>query len=234
MEKKIQTTGRYLIEPKRISGGFLLADPDDSFPQDHIAVTVFVLVFVSFFTFLMFALVLRLLLNTPSADNMETLRLFLLLLAVGVFFLLAFVVDSVNSSILLKPGEIVLSTYPLHMGETCRVRYRRPLRWGSVPWPGKITAKWLCYEWVQYEQSITFAETATHLLWEADFPSRPVPPKTTQFESSMEVEVRAEGPPSLDAEDNKVRWELQVTVDLPWVAKGTSCFQLKVLPESYK
>ena len=67
------------------------------------------------------------------------------------------------------PGEVLLASYPLRMGETFRLRFRRSLRRGYTQGAGEINAKWLCYEWVQYRQG-TDIETKTHILWEQDLP----------------------------------------------------------------
>lgn len=225
MANKIQTNSiPNLIEPERSSSGFVLADPDDSLswrillPDRNTSLT----------WDMALAGVACLLVEGAIAFGWlqrEEWRV-----AVIAIASLVWGIHRLAPFVRLKPGEVILLAYPLRMGETCRVRYRRRLRWGSVPKPGQVTAKWLCYEWVLYSLG-TESETETHLLWETDLPARSVSPQTVQVEYVAEIEVRAEGPPSFDAKNNQVRWELQVTVDLPGVAKDTSYFRFKVLPE---
>ena len=112
----------------------------------------------------------------------------------------------------LKPGQIVLSTYPLRLGESQKIRYRRELRSGSIAQPGKITAKWYCYEWVQSGQGSDRTIT-THLLRETTLPSCSISPGTPWIRYEAQIEIPVDGPSSFDAGDNQVRWKLRLNVD---------------------
>lgn len=140
------------------------------------------------------------------------------------------VIHSMWSHIILKQAEVVLPVYPLRMGEAFAVRYHRELRRSSTSGVGTITAKWCCYEWVQYGLG-TDTETKTHTLVETPLPTKTVPSGLKRIEYETNLQMPANGPPSFYAEDNQVRWELQVTLTLPNVPKTTSSFRFKVIPE---
>lgn len=239
MSKQVEVTGslikpKRLLEPKRIPEGFLLTDPDDAWSWGKFA---FGFLFLSFWcgvSFPMFAGTLFLFITAPSFSFGALFHLLFISIfaAIGVIG----IVWGIRELIViakLKPGEVILRTYPLRMGESCRLRYRRQLRNGSTRKPGKITAKWLCYEWVQYRQGKN-TKTVTHTLWETDLPEKTVSSWTKQLEYYGQVQVLTDGPPSFDAANNQVRWELQVTVNLPGVPKDTSYFRFKILPEVLK
>lgn len=217
---------RHLIEPKRIPEGFLLTHPENTFSWFMFIFTILcVLGGLSFPVFI----VLLLIYFFAGPGLTFLLLLTSIFLAFGAFWVVLST-PWLPAFIRLKPGTVVLSSYPLRMGESCRIQYRRRLRWGSTPRPGKITAKWLCYEWVDYGQG-TDVEIKTHALWETDLPEMFVASGTQLIGYEAQVKVPLQGPPSLDAENNQVRWEIHVTVDLPGVAKYTSDFRFRVTPE---
>ena len=245
MEKKLGTTGSP-IEPIRIPEGFLFIDLTQT--CGFLFFLFFILLWCGI-SFSQFAIALFQFLAEPSFSSLASVLFLSIFVAIGVIGILS-IIKPLIVFLRLKAGEVILPTYPLRMGESCRVRYRRQVRTGSISRPGKITAKWLCYEWVQYGHG-TDTETVTHTLWETDLPSRSVSSGTTRIEYDAIVKVLDEGPPSLDKTDNQVRWELQVNLDLPGItkntknmswfqldllslSKGTSKFRFKVSPEVLK
>ena len=115
------------------------------------------------------------------------------------------------------------------MGEACRIQYRRQLRSGFTPYKGKVTATWRCYKWVRCHGGEEDNTKST--LWEMDLPAIFVLPGRKIIEYETEVMTPAQGPPSFEAADRQIRWELRVTVELPGIAIDTSFFRLRVIPE---
>lgn len=130
----------------------------------------------------------------------------------------------------LLPGEIVLPQFPLRLGETCQVRYRRQLRSGRTHQPGQVSATLICYEWVRYRVG-TDTKTATQTVWEQPFPASEVYAGTSKIEHDYSLQISTQTPPSFTATNNEIRWELRVLLDLPGVAKDTSTFRLTIAPE---
>ncbi|MEM9770529.1 MAG: hypothetical protein AAF889_02810, partial [Cyanobacteria bacterium P01_D01_bin.73] len=141
---------------------------------------------------------------------------------------LEFLVE-VQSSSKILPGAIVLPTYPLHLGETTQVQYRRQLKACSTAVPGTLSAKWVCYEWTR-DGDATSPSTSSHIVFEQDLPSITIPAGTQTIEYNWRISVPTQGPPSFEAEDNQLRWELLINVDLPRIAKDTCNFRLMILP----
>ncbi|MBE9140277.1 hypothetical protein IQ254_24270 [Nodosilinea sp. LEGE 07088] len=219
------------IEPQRIPEGFLFVDQQNvwSWTRGTVIFLGYCLGCVILLPFLGVALLGFL--ENPSLSLSQFLLLgFLSVFTVGGIIGAVQAIYKTFVMTQLRPGEAILSTYPLMMGESCQVRFRRQLRNGKTPHPGKVTAKWHCYEWVQYSSGSSI-ETTTHTLWETDLPEWPILPMTEQIEYNARLTVRPEGPPSIYGADNQVRWELQITVDLPGIAKGRSHVQFTVVPE---
>ena len=219
-----------LIAPERVPEGFLWVDEKGAWSEDNfLGSFLFALLWCgtsfSFFAVWLF--------NFLTAPHVGT---FLMLLFVGVF-------AGAGVGMIWKglrwlkiistfhPGEVLLASYPLRTGETFRLQFRRPLRRGYTQGSGEITAKWLCYEWVQYRQG-TDTETRTHLLWEQDLPLMTISTGTQVVTYETKLTVLPEGPPSFDAKHNQVRWEIHISVDVPGIPQDTTHFRFAVVPEA--
>lgn len=127
------------------------------------------------------------------------------------------------------PGEIVLSKFPLRLGEECQVSYRRRLRCGQMPLSMTLNAQLVCYEWVSYAKG-TVTETLTQKVWEQSLPA-----KNLLLDSKLEydctIQIPSQGFPSFEAEHNKICWALQVSLEQSERSKSTSTFFLTVEPE---
>ena len=222
----------HLIEPERVAEGFLLVDPAGTWSWFNNLSLAFGCLWLSIWcgiSFPAFAAVIIFFIASPSLES------FLMLAFISLFALIGAIGITQGARWLavftkLEPGEAILSAYPLRMGESCRVRYRRRLRRGATSRPGQITAKWLCYEWIEYGRG-TNSVTKTHILSEIDLPKSSIPRGSKAIEYEARVKIPAQGPPSFDANNNQVRWEILIDIDLPGVIKDASCFRFKVIPE---
>lgn len=228
---KQSTFSGALQEPQRVPEGFLLVDRGDAWSWvTFLFGVIFLLIWcgVSFPIFI--GLLTEILLN-PLLDW----ALIIPLLFVGIFVVIGIggIVWGIRWMLTiarLHPGELILPRYPLCMGETCRIKYRRQLRNHAMNQPGKVTAKIRCYEWVQYRQG-TDTKTATHTVWEQELPDGQTDAGTTRIEYDGQISIPPQGPPTFEALHNQLRWEVRVTVDLPGITKDDSCFRLKIVPE---
>lgn len=232
MAKQINLKGNQayqLIAPTQTAEGFVLVDPGDQWAWGKIifgAVWLLIWCGVSFPMFIGFLLQF---IADPEPIHLLPLlfsSFFVAIGAVGLWWASRYVLVIAR----LTPGRIILPTYPLRMGESCTIRYQRQLRQGRTRNPGKLTAKWICYEWVRYRQG-TDIVTKTHLLQETELPHQFVSSNVQRLEYEMSVEVPSTGPASLNASNNQVRWELQVKIDVPGAPKDTSYFLVNVTPE---
>lgn len=132
----------------------------------------------------------------------------------------------------LQPAELILPQYPLRLGDECRIYYRRKLRKGSFSKAGKVEAQLICDEWVQYTQG-TDTVTKTHTLHKQTLPNTTIVSGEHQADYDADITIPVECPPSFYGENNKLRWRLVIKLKAPGIAQiCKSVFHLQVLPET--
>ena len=213
-------------QPIRLPQGFMFTE--QNFNQSMGFTLFFALIWCSM-SFPWFMTCLLEFMAEPNAGTLWALLFISPFAGIGVC-LIGWLIRSFLITLILKPGDVFFSSYPLRMGESFAVRYRRELRHGSTTGRGQITAKWRCYEWIQYKQG-TDIETKTHTLWEKDLPVKTVEVGLKRLEYEADLRVLSEGPPSFYADNNQVRWELEIALALPKMPKAISHFQFQVVPE---
>ena len=207
--------------PQRIPEGFLLS-VSTSDRKKGIAMLIFGLVWTAFSAFILF-LVAR------DSDYVGVFFLGLFLVA-GCFCMGIGLLD-LWISLKLYPAELVFSKYPLRLGETCLIHYRRRLRHGMFNQPGEMAAELVCDEWVQYRQG-TDTKTKTHVLYELQLPTRSIVTGEHQADYESEIAISADAPPAFSAEHNQIRWRFIVKLKVPGIPKRChSEFYLQVAPE---
>ncbi len=121
--------------------------------------------------------------------------------------------------------------YPLRLGETCPIYYRRRLRNGTLSKSAHIEAQLTCDEWVQYSQD-TDTITKTHDLWKQPLPESSIVSGERQADYSEKIEMLPQHLPSFYAKHNQIRWMLTIKLKVPSIPQVCeSNFYLKVLPE---
>ena len=211
--------------PQRIPEGFLL-----TVSQQEQKMSLYLLIFGLVWT----ATSLTFLLMTMRAP-MSWVVVFTLLF-VGVFVIigiaiLGFGLLEIWTNLQLYPAELIMPKYPLRMGESCPIRYRRRFRHGALSSPGQIEAQISCDEWIEYRQG-TDLVTKTQTLWEKSLPSQTVLSGESQADYSSEIQIPIAQPPSFDAAHNKIRWQLIVKLQVPGIPQVCrSIFHLKIMPE---
>lgn len=228
LKKKKRFSTVTFPEPKPIPEGYLLVDPDDGWNTGgFIFGVVWILVWCGV-SFPSFTIMLLEFLKSPRWDTFLPMIFLSLFVAIGVASLV-WGGRSLYRLYRIKAGEIILPTYPLEIGGTYRIKYRRQLRQGKTTEEATLSAQWLNYEWVQYRRG-TDTVTVTHDLASVDFPERSVFAGVSQLEYETEITVPKDAPPSIYAPNNQVLWELRVNIQVPRIPKDTSYFKLKVLP----
>jgi hypothetical protein len=212
--------------PQRIPEGFLLLDTESVGNQ-----TVFLWFFSLFWT-IWSAIALFATLHDPINPVSLFMALFISIFVIVGLFMVGMSLLETWKNLKLYPAELILPSYPLRLGESCTIQYRRRLRKGSFSRAAQLEAKFVCDEWVQYTQG-TDTVTKNHLLWETILPSKTVDSGERQADYIGGIDIRPEGPPSFFAEHNKIRWQLIIKLRAPGIPSACiSTFLINVLPES--
>ncbi len=208
--------------PQRTPEGFLFSDAESAQSRPF-----FLLIFGIFWNTVS---VILLVASLHEAEYFASLMM-LFFLAIGLPILgLGFL--EVWKNHLLHPAELILPSYPLRLGETCAIRYRRRLRQGAFTRSAELEAQLVCDEWVQYTQG-TDTVTKTHPIWEKALPPQTVVSGERQADYTGHMSIRPQGPPSIFAKHNRIRWQLVVKLKAPGIPSDCiSTFALNVMPES--
>lgn len=127
--------------------------------------------------------------------------------------------------------ELILPSYPLRLGETIAVHYRRRLRNNSFRSSATVDAELVCDEWVQYSQG-TDTVTKTHTIWQQTLPEQTVDSGESQADYTTDIHIKPQGPPSFSSSHNKIRYRLIFKLHAPNMRSAyESEFSLQVNPE---
>ncbi len=114
-----------------------------------------------------------------------------------------------------RPGEVILSKYPLHLGESCQVGYRRLLKTGmTLPETGHLKARLLCSEVVTYTVG-TDETTVRKIMFEKSLANQTLYRGTRSIEFEETLEIPSNITPSFKAKNNQILWEIEVQLELP-------------------
>lgn len=225
---KVQTLSS--SPPQKTPEGFLLIDQDDAWSWGKFGFGLFFLLIWLGVSLPILIVALREIANATGPADWVGLLIPLLFTGLGLVGLLWFL-RGLLMVYRIAPGELILSQWPLRMGETYQVRYRRQLRGGKrTTQAGQVAAKLVGYEWVRYRQG-TDTRTDTSTFCEQSLPSGEVFAGSSKASLDFQFQIPLQGPPSFEASDNQIRWEIQVTLTLPKLVKDTSKFRLWVDPE---
>ncbi|MFN5513621.1 MAG: hypothetical protein ACK5CA_02430 [Cyanobacteriota bacterium] len=146
--------------------------------------------------------------------------------------------SEVWSALCLSPGELIFSHYPLCLGDSDRLTFRRRLqdnfwtklfRLRSLPAPATLAVKLVCVERVSYTKGTdTIVETAVVASY--DLHRQTLFPGEREMTSHFDLEIPAHLPPSFEAQRNQIRWVIVVEQTLPNLMEpAQSCFTLEVV-----
>ncbi len=125
-----------------------------------------------------------------------------------------------------QPGRLAFAQWPLELGGSYTARFSRTARRGQIGMLQNIEARLELAEVVQYTVG-TDTETDKEVVLT-------VPLEVTggaygdRIEGSIDIEIPADGPPSVDLNHNKIEWWVIVDMDLSDAIDDDSRFKLAV------
>ena len=126
----------------------------------------------------------------------------------------------------LKPGQLVVSSWPLKIGDTTRVTYRRAVKRGAVPTLERIDAEVVVREVARYHQGTdthTVEEDVARYRVEAHIMTIP-----GALVAELHVEIPANAPPSFHASNNRIEWWVEIEPVMLDGKTDESAFKLEV------
>ncbi|MCA1993076.1 MAG: hypothetical protein LDL41_13720 [Coleofasciculus sp. S288] len=135
-----------------------------------------------------------------------------------------------------NPGELVLPCYPLRLGETLTLTFRRHLKSGySAKTQGWVWGRLICLEVYMDNRGSGSASFYGEPVWYQDLPTLEVVPGSTRIERDWHIRIPADGTPTIRVkssnEANYVLWGIDVHLNIPGIIKDDSVFCLQVEPE---
>lgn len=117
----------------------------------------------------------------------------------------------------LFPAEVLLSAYPLRLGEECNLTFRRRFKGNlKTKQPEQLTFKIACVERVEYKKG-TDTEIEVHTIWESQPQFHSVPTDVDMFSFKTVFTVLNDLPPSFEGKNNQIRWILLVEQNISGV-----------------
>ena len=113
------------------------------------------------------------------------------------------------------PGELYLSHYPLKLGGSCQITYRRPLRSGiSLKKDSNLKASLLCSERITSGSSSKPRISWQEIILEESLINQIIATGTQVIEFTTSIEIPKYGNSSFEAEHNRIVWEIEVDLQL--------------------
>lgn len=135
-----------------------------------------------------------------------------------------------------NPGELILQSYPLRLGETMNVTFRRHLKSGhEAKTAGKVWGRLICLEIYRDDRGSGSASFYGEPIWYYDLPPLTVLPNVSRIEQDWSIDIPSAGVPTIRIENsnesNFVLWCIDVWLEIPGLIKDDSVFCLLVEPE---
>lgn len=135
-----------------------------------------------------------------------------------------------------NPGELILQSYPLRLGETMVVTFRRHLQSGyEAKTTGKVWGRLVCLEVYRDDRGSGSASFYGEYVWCYDLPPLTVLPGVSRIEQDWAIDIPSAGVPTIRIENsnesNFVLWCIDVWLEIPGLIKDDSVFCLLVEPE---
>lgn len=179
--------------------------------------------FVACFTVFMFVVP-----SVGEETNRGCFALFMIPFWLVSFGLIGYFIKRGLISRKLAPPTLTVRRWPLTLGATSDVIYRRTLRGGGEV--QALSATLQCHEWVQY-QAGTDTRTATETIWQQELPPTALTPSVEQAEGRWTIQIPPNLPPSFAANRNQIIWSLKVSIKAAGVPDDSTDFILLVRPE---
>ena len=232
LEHRVKTLGEKLFkridqQPDKQPVGFVITDFENTRKGAGIGSSLFygtfMLLFGAFFIF------------SGWVGNIISLLFGLLPVLVGIRSLWSVPVK-LQSLKRADPGELILKSYPLRLGETMTLTFRRYLKTGyQVKTEGRVWGRLICLEVYMDDRGSGSASFYGESVWYQDLPALFVLPGVSCIEQDWHIRIPSDGTPSIriggSRESNCVLWGIDVWLDIPGLIKEDSVFCLLVEPE---
>ncbi|MEM9925063.1 MAG: hypothetical protein AAF915_15150 [Cyanobacteria bacterium P01_D01_bin.50] len=191
-----QTPPKSPIKAQETSEGFLFINSNFNLKEPkHIFFIIYLIV------------VLILILNFQSFNLFWRSLLFIGIIA---FFLNKSFRNYIFAQFRLSGAKILLSTYPLRLGEECNLTFRRRLRGNrKTKQLGELSFKIACLERIQFKRG-TDTEIEVHVIWESQPKIYSVPTNSDMLSFKTDFRVPDNLPPSFEGKNNQIRWIISV------------------------
>lgn len=203
---------------RETSTGFLLSDGKYFQPQnqnkDNNIITQIILIILRFI-FLPSIIICILMFGM--------LFLFILPIA-GIIWIIIFLLNqryrnNIFGRIHLVRPKVLLSTYPLKLGEKCNLTFHRPLRINrKTKQPVELNFKLVCLERVQYSRGSDI-EIDVNVIWESQPQTHYLPKNINTLSLETIFTVPNHLPPSFEGKKNQIRWILSIEQNIPGIVK---------------
>ena len=150
--------------------------------------------------------------------------LFVLVVSILFFMFLR----KLTTIIRFGPGKLILSRWPLHLGEDVKVCFVRDIR--NQATIERLEARLVCTEVVSYKIGKR-THTKREVVWEQAFPITINMTTDTSIEGIWNMHIPPDAPPSLSVWRNAVIWNLEIMASGANLSNTTSSFTLLVRPE---
>ncbi|MEO1377703.1 MAG: hypothetical protein AAFW70_26170 [Cyanobacteria bacterium J06635_10] len=204
-----QTVAKFPINVKETSVGFLLLENQGKFPQRYkvnaisgliglfftiIISVIFLFWFLSFWWFLLIVVVAYFLFNKTFRNNLI-------------------------ASFRFQPGEILLPSYPLHLGQEYNLTFRRRIKGNrKTKKAGQLTFKIACLERVTYKNG-SDTEVEIHVIWESQPKIYSVPIGVNTYSLTSDFTIPNNLPSSFEGENNQIRWVISIEQNIPGIVE---------------
>jgi hypothetical protein len=134
-----------------------------------------------------------------------------------------------------NPGELILKSYPLRLGETIMLTFRRSFKQGyQAKTEGRVWGRLICLEVYRDNRGSGSATFYGEPVWFQDLPTLVVQPGASGIEQDWYIHI-PEGTPTINIkglnESQCVLWGVDVFLDIPGLIRDDSVFCLLVEPE---
>ena len=204
-----EAPAKFPINVKETSEGFLLLENKGNLPKEYKFNPIYSLIILFFV--IQFFIILRF------------FRIwfwwFLLIVFVVCFLFNKRFRNNLIAKFRFKPGEVLLPSYPLRLGEEYNLTFRRRLRANQkTKKAGQLTFKFACLERVKYTRG-SDTEVETHVIWESQPKIYSVPIGVNTYSLRSDFTIPNNLPSSFEGENNQIRWIISIEQNIPGIVE---------------
>ncbi|MBF2063571.1 MAG: hypothetical protein IGS39_03940 [Calothrix sp. C42_A2020_038] len=136
----------------------------------------------------------------------------------------------------IEPGELIFPSYPLRLGETLTITFKRHLKPEyQAKTQGKVWGRLVCMEVYMDGRGSGSATYYGETIWDQELPPLDILPGSNRIEQDWLISIPSDGTPTIrthkHSESRNVLWGIDVWIDIPGLIKDYSVFCIKIEPE---